>query len=200
MVKRGVNVNDPQSVVLVDNVSNSHICLPRSGQDDILFGPRETAQITWAEFVRFKNIPNFGRFLKLNDSVVISDGMVKIKNVGNQLSEDEMVGMLVQNVASLKEFVLHLNKGERELFKSFLISRSNLGIEQEKCEELVEFIDTEFGEGPTEEVEEIKPAMQTKGKRTSRKRGRKSKVAENIEATENDENMSAHITRTSEED
>jgi hypothetical protein len=189
MGNRGAIVNDPQSVVLVDNISDGVICLPREGAKDILFKPGETAQITWSEFISAKNTPHFGRYIKLNDSVVIADGSVKIKNVTTALTDDSMIEMLVQSVDRLKEFCLTLNKGERKLFTNFLDTRIKLGIEKEKCEEIIAFIGKEY----PEEVKkaEKKPDVEASPPKRGPGRPRKDEVI----VTENKDALTAHVER-----
>jgi len=152
MSKRGVQVSDPNSTVLVVNNSTGAICLPREHNKDIIFGPDDIAQVTWAEYVKFKNIPFFGKYIKLDESVVISDGKVKISNIVGDLSNDEMVDLLPQSISALKEFAMALNPAEIYIFKMFLEGRSKIGIETEKCDEVVAFILKEFPEKEPEKV------------------------------------------------
>lgn len=190
MGNRGAIVNDPNSVVLVDNVSEALLCLPREGAKDIILKKNGTAQITWAEFVKFKNTPHFGRYIKLNDSVIIADGAVKIKNTATALTDDSMIEMLVQSVDRLKEFALTLNKGERKLFSNFLSARRDLGIEEEKCEEILAFIGREYPEEVSEKKKEPE-ATASAPKKRGPGRPKKDKVV----VTENDEALSAHVER-----
>jgi len=189
MVTRGMQVNDPKSVVLIDNVSNGIICLPREGKKDIIFKPGQTAQISWAEFIEYKSTPLFGRFIELNDSVVIADGMVKIKNVSTDLNDDIMIHALVQDEDRVKEFVLTLNEGERELFSNFLTIRETMGIEQEKCLKILEFMGAEFAE----KVEKTVPVEAKAEEPPKRKRGRPRKTKPVV--VENEEALTAHVER-----
>lgn len=193
MAKRGVIVNDPNSVVLVDNVSSGAIAIPREHNKDIIFQAGETAQITWAEFVRLKNIPNFGRLIKLNDSVIISDGKVKIKNMVGSLSNEEMIDLLPQNVDVLKEFAMTLNKAEQFIFVKFLEERSNLGIEAEKCTETIAFIHKEFPETVPDESKG-QEAVKAAPKQAKPKQKRKKKnVIGDKELVENDDHLAINV-------
>lgn len=188
MAKRGVQVNDPHSTVLVDNISGSILCLPRENNKSIIFKPGQTVQITWAEFVRFKNTPHFGRYIKLNDAVVISDGAVKVMNTGiTNLSEEFMIEMLVQSAGQLKEFVLTLNEGEALVFKNFLTIRKEIGIEPEKCEDILLFLNTRFPD----------KAVATKPADEPKKELRKAKKPE-PEVVESETTLSAYVKRTGE--
>jgi len=194
MEKRGIVVNDPRSVVLVVNNSGGTICLPREHNKDIIFHPGELAQIEWAEFVRFKNIPHFGRFLKLSDSVVISDGKVKIRNVVGSISNDELVDLLPQGVSVIKEFTLTLNAAERHILHSFLEQRAKLGIETEKCEEVIEFIEKEFPEEElvSKEKEETVEPQEAAPKKT-RKKKTKISIKGDKKLVENEEHLSVNV-------
>lgn len=153
---KGLIVHNPESTVLVDNISAGTLCLPRlkeSGKEDIILKKGSTAQITWAEFVKFKSIPNFGHFIKLNDSVVISNGEVRISNTATSLNDDYMIGILVQHISLIKEFIYSLESGDKVLFKEFLISRRDLGIDSEKCVELLEFM-TQFEQPKSQNLPE----------------------------------------------
>lgn len=194
MAKRGVLVNDPNSTVLVDNVSLGTIVLPREHNKDIILQPKETAQITWAEFVRFKNVPHFGRFIRLNDSIVISDGKVKIKNIVGELSNEELIDLLPQGVNVIKEFALALNAGERFLLKSFLEQRINLGIEVEKCTAVVEFIMNEFPDEYSDDKdlpEEVEAAPK-KAKAKRKPRG-KTTIRGDKQLIENEDHLSVNV-------
>ena len=80
------------------------LSLERADGKCTLLKPGETAQITWTEFVAYKNRPGFGRFIKLNDTISIIDGQVKISNTVNELTENEMITAFVQDEQSIKEF------------------------------------------------------------------------------------------------
>jgi len=203
MGKRGIQVNNPNSIVLVDNVSEGIICIPREGKKDVIIKPNETAQLTWAEFVRAKNIPTFGSFIKLNDSVVIADGVVKIKDVAGELTDDEMIEILAQNIERIKETVLTFNAAELEVFSTFLEARKKLDIEPEKCGELLSFIENlqqdaeetapqdlvsselslEDGDADTNEPEVPSPSKKKRGKRTSAKKNAAIADADNASDT-----------------
>jgi len=189
---RSVQVNDPMSTVLVDNKSTGMICLPREHNEDIMFGPGEIANITWAEYVKYKKIPHFGRFLQLNDSVIISDGKVKIKDIVGNLSNDEMSDLLPQNIAVLKEFALTLNIAELTIFKKFLESRAKIGIEAEKCEEVIIFIDKEF---PNKEKAPKKEAIPVEASPVKAKKKQKSKGKNKPTLIESEEHLSVQVIR-----
>lgn len=202
-MSRGIQVSNPASIVLVDNVSDGIVSLNREGEKTILLKPGETGQLTWSEYVRAKNIPHFGRFIKLNDSVLISNGVVKIKNIITDLTEDDLVEMLVQSVDMLKEFSLELNEGETEIFKSFLKMREKMGIEREKCIELLEFIETQRGK-PEDEVEEPKeldePPKETKSKAKAKPKAKEKPVGKRLDDQhtmyQNENQSSIHIKKT----
>lgn len=189
MSKRGVLVNDPNSTVLVDNVSTGIINLPRELYHDIIFSPGETAQITWAEYIRFKNIPHFGKMIELNDSVIISDGFVKIKDAIGELSQEEMVSVLTQKLSVVKEFIISLNAGERKVFSIFMESRFKLGIEKEKCELMFAFIDKEFPEQEQTE-KKVEPVAAKEAKPKKKKKGKKAKGKKLIE---NEDHLSIQV-------
>jgi hypothetical protein len=175
---KGMIVHDPRSIVLVDNISRGPVSLPRDGQPDKIVLPGKTTQLTWAEFVHFKSLPGFGHRLKLNDSVIISEGQVKIKNIGTSLNDDVMIGILVQSTTIIKETILTFNEADREIFRNFLETRKSLDIEAEKCEELIGFIDRNFvSEAVAEEVEEEIVAEES----TKKPKGRPKKTVEKEE-------------------
>ena len=187
-MSRGTQVNNPLTAVLVDNISDGMVSINREGNKALLLKPGETGQLTWAEFVKAKNVPHFGRFIKLNDSVIISDGVVKIKNVESALNEDTLIEMLVQSTARLKEFTLSLNSGEQEVFASFLAQREKMGIEPEKCSELISFIDSLNSK---EEQEVAKTEGTTAPKQTRKSKGKR--IDNKHVIHENENNSSIHI-------
>jgi hypothetical protein len=162
IMSRSTMVNNPNSVILVDNISNGAVCLTRENNKDLILEPGATGQISWAEYVKFKSIPYFGRHIDLNDSVIISNGKVMIRNVQTDLNDDLMTDVLFQSLSRIKDFASSLNEGEKFLFSEFLTQRQKLGIEEEKCEVMIEYLGVE--EDEEDEVVEEKESKKGRGR------------------------------------
>jgi hypothetical protein len=92
-----------------------------------------------------------------------------------------MVDLLPQSLNVLKEFALAINDAERFIFKTFLNTRISLGIEVEKCEETIKFIDTKFPDLSKKPNVEKQKAKANKTEKKSKTKKEKKVLVENEE-------------------
>lgn len=189
---KGQYIKTPDAPVIVKSVASSGMLfIPRdNGQPDLKLGPGGKATMPWAEFVRIKNIPGFGRFIELDDSVKItSDGYIRIAETESKFTEEAMVQIFVLPLAHVKEELLGMPVGDRKMFQVFLKQRKELGIDEEKCIELLSFISSnslvpvEPSDAPKKVVDEQEPEVPLSSepvlvKHTSTRRGRSSEKSE----------------------
>ena len=134
-------VKNPLAIVLVKNVSNAIVCLPRVDREDLILYKGDRGQVTWAEYVSYKLRPHFGKYIELDDSVrITASGDISMRANISHLTEDIMIELLVLPVSVIMEEVLQMTEDSLDLFGAFLETRKDIGIEEDKCEKLLSLI------------------------------------------------------------
>lgn len=139
---KGIHVQDPKSIVIIKSNCDSKVMIACQDSEDVLLHRRgEKARISWSDYITAKSRPGFGNSIELDDSVTITqEGFVRIADADNHLTEDTMSELIAMPTDRIKEFALSMNDGEKEVFRSFLETRLDLGIEVEKCTILSDFL------------------------------------------------------------